>query len=234
MPAFRDLSGQRFGRLMALRHVGKSRRGYAWFCKCDCGQETIVAAAILIFGHTRSCGCLRSEKSASRMRGQQFSAKHGESTRLRSTPEYQSWESMIARCCNPNNSGFEDYGGRGITVCARWRFGENGASGFSCFLADMGRRPSPGHSLDRRENDGNYDPSNCRWATRQEQQRNRRITSFLDWEGRQIPLAEAVERRLITYNQFRYLRLKGYEPKDISPMLPLGDRRKLRAGERDV
>ena len=88
--------------------------------------------------------------------------------------EYYSWAGMITRCSNPKQASYKDYGGRGITVCDRWRRGDGERAGFECFLADMGPKPSPAHTLDRRENDGSYEPTNCRWATRSEQMLNRR------------------------------------------------------------
>ena len=90
------------------------------------------------------------------------------------TAEWQSWSGMLTRCSNPKQASYKDYGGRGITVCARWRCGDGERTGFECFLADMGPKPSPAHTLDRRQNDGNYEPGNCRWATRSEQMLNRR------------------------------------------------------------
>lgn len=121
-------------------------------------------------GHTSSCGCLRRETLRT----------HGLS---RSVPEYCVWECMIARCRNPSRSWFHLYGGRGISVCERWLNFEN-------FLADMGPRPTPDHSLDRVNNDGNYEPGNCRWATRIEQANNTRINKRVEFEGQTKSVAE--------------------------------------------
>jgi hypothetical protein len=152
-----DLTGQRFGRLVVLARganvivCGCSR--VTWLCLCDCGKEKPVFGAHLRNGDAKSCACGL------------LGFTHGKSR----TPEYLAWQSLNYRCNNPNNASFPDYGGRGISVCERW-------SDFPNFLSDMGTRPSPLHSLDRIDNDGNYEPSNCRWATAQEQQRNKRIS----------------------------------------------------------
>lgn len=153
-----DLTGMTFGRLTAVSRVGSSTSGYAlWECVCECGTVKVVASAQLRSGRTRSCGCLvRDAVSEAR-------TVHGMSHSV----EYQAWSAMRSRCLNPNHSNYPDYGGRGITVCDRWR------DSFVAFYEDVGRRP-PGHSLDRIDNDGNYEPGNVRWATAQEQAMNRR------------------------------------------------------------
>ena len=166
MLTFKDISGQRFGRLVALEpqiatHVRGNMR---WLCQCDCGNQKIVYGHLLAAGTTRSCRCLQAEA-----RLQRFTT-HGHTRAGKPTRTFRSWEAMLKRCFNRNSEHWPGYGGRGITVCERWL-------SFVNFLADMGERP-PGKTLDRKDNDGNYEKSNCRWATPLEQASNRRSRSI--------------------------------------------------------
>lgn len=119
--------------------------------------------------------------------------RHGQAPQGRETPAYRSWVAMIQRCYDPGSTVFGRYGGRGIIVCDRWRFGEGGFSGFECFFQDMGERPT-GKSLDRDDANGNYEPGHCKWSTAIEQARNRRSTRWVLYGGIEMSLAEAVER----------------------------------------
>lgn len=166
-----DITGQRFGRLVAIEptHVRTGAVTHtAWVCRCDCGSTTTVRTRSLRLGESQSCGCFQKELTAARF------TRHGATRVGRRWPEWGVLRGMIHRCHDPKHSGFKWYGARGISVCDRWRFGEGGRSGFECFVADLGRRPSSDLSIDRIDNDGNYEPGNCRWATPAEQVHNSR------------------------------------------------------------
>lgn len=177
MPAATNLTGQRFGRLVALRQT-RLRERTAHECICDCGNTIVVRSHSLIEGNTSSCGCLVRDLISKRTR------KHLDTKSV----EHITWRRMKVRCQNPKDKSFANYGGRGIKVCDRW------LNDYSAFLADMGRRPSPRHSLDRKDVNGDYEPSNCRWATMLEQNNNRRSNRLVEFNGVLVSIAEAVRR----------------------------------------
>ena len=169
-----DISGQRFGRLTVLGFSHSNSIKRYWMCRCDCGKFKTVILSQLRSGMTRSCGCLRHEG---------YRRTHGGA----STSEYASWLSLKNRCRNSRDRNFKNYGGRGIKFCDRWLKFEN-------FLADMGKKPSPKHSIDRYpNNDGNYEPGNCRWATAFEQACNTRRNLHIIVDGKRMSAMELAQ-----------------------------------------
>lgn len=188
-----DLSGKRFGRLVALSPVGRDmKRQTVWAARCDCGAQTEVTGSSMKNGHTRSCGCLEAETkppAAPRTHGM-----------TRSTTYYV-YQGMLQRCYNDKAPSFARYGGRGITVCDRWR------ESFEAFLADMGVRPA-GKTLDRYPDQaGNYSPENCRWATAREQRLNQSNVRLIEHAGRTMCIADWAKAKGIHEDTLR-LRLK--------------------------
>jgi hypothetical protein len=168
--------GKRYGRLVVIDRAGLTTDNHVKvLCRCDCGQTKVLTLQEIRRGNTKSCGCYMKEEAGKRFR------THGAST----TPTYKSWNGMVNRCLNPRDDHFPDYGGRGIKVCDRWLIYEN-------FLADMGERPV-GKTIDRKDNNGNYEPGNCKWSTMKEQARNRRANVFLEFQGKRQPVSAWAE-----------------------------------------
>lgn len=163
-----------------MEYAGKAR----WLCKCDCGTIKVCNGHSLRRGNTKSCGCYKKETASERSKI--TNRKHGEGRNGHQTPEYRAWASLLSRCRNPKAAGYRHYGGRGIKACTSWLQFEN-------FLMDMGRMPTKQHSLDRIDLNGNYEPNNCRWATHQQQARNRRGNHLLTARGRTATIAEWVD-----------------------------------------
>jgi hypothetical protein len=170
----KDMAGLRFGRLVGVRETGRCAGGQAkWLFRCDCGNEIELPGFGVRAGNTRSCGCFRRESSIERF------TTHGRAK----TTEWNIWCGMRKRCTNPFDHKFADYGGRGIKVCERW-------SDFAAFYADMGPRPSAKHSIERLNNDGDYEPGNCCWATRSEQANNQRKNVFVEFDGKRMTVSQ--------------------------------------------
>lgn len=136
-------------------------------------------------------------------------------------PEYGQWAAMLSRCRNPNFAKYRDYGGRGIKVCSRWELGEHGRSGFECFFEDMGQRPTAKHSIDRKDNDGHYEPSNCRWSTNKRQANNRRSNRKLAYLGETLSMMDMAEKYGISYYVLRNRISRGW-PVDKAITAPFG------------
>lgn len=200
-PNAEDLRNQKFNSLTPIKCLGRLNGRYDtyWKCKCDCGKETVVSYKHIISGHTQSCGCYRDEKVAA------IAAKYHVTHGMSRTRIYHIWRGMIERCGNMNSSHYNNYGGRGIVVCDRWK------DSFENFYEDMGDRPE-GMTIDRTDNDGNYEPGNCRWATPKEQQNNRRKTlRFEDGD----PICLWASNQGYNLDVIRYLYYKGYTKEQI-------------------
>lgn len=197
-----NLAETKFGRLQPIeldrvQVYPSGGRVRFWRCLCDCGQETVVAHGRLRDGGVMSCGCLRREMVAAK------NTRHGKSK----CPEYEVWSSMKKRCQNPAFRSFHNYGGRGVAVCEEW------ASSFERFLEDMGPRPDENHTLERIDNDGNYEPGNCRWATRREQMNNIRKNVVLVVDGEAATLAEWCRRNGIAHSSVLKRLANGWDVK---------------------
>lgn len=181
-----DMTGQKFGRL-TVSYKGPPRKGGGsdWICQCECGESITVIGSNLRQGHTRSCGCLAKERASAMGADKEFIAKrsiavtsHGHKRKNAISPEYRTWLSMKRRCYDEKFKDYPNWGGRGIKVCDRWKIS------FESFLEDMGLRPAGDYSIDRRDPNADYSPSNCRWATLEEQgSENRRNLTAIVFDG---------------------------------------------------
>ena len=184
---YKDIAGQRFGRLIAIEHIpNHSRKASKWRCVCDCGKTTYVCLFSLSSGKTKSCGCLKNDKTVQR------NTKHGKThTRI-----YKEWMAMKERCYRPSHPFFRYYGGKGIGVCEEWR---NNFSAFYNWSMDNGYSDSL--TIDRKENSKNYSPENCQWATRQQQANNRTNSLVVLFQGELLPISEIQKRTGESYGR---------------------------------
>jgi len=190
-----NLTGRRYGRLIVLPFVVRRQRPSGqlerfWLCRCVCGKKKWIAAATLRGETTRSCGCLRREMHTT----------HGHTRPGHRDPLYQVWTQMIQRCHNSKDRSYHNYGARGIYVCDRWR---GGGAGFLRWLEDMGPRPENG-TIERKDNNGPYDPSNCRWGTRTEQNKNSRNVRLVAYDGRTQCLKDWARELKIPYKALHF------------------------------
>ena len=176
-----DLIGLRFGRLVVIKRIGTLKGQPQYECECDCGNKSYVTGPLLRTGSTKSCGCFRRD----------FASKSFTSHGMKNTKVYKTWESMKTRCGNIKRPDYMNYGGRGISVCESWLTFEN-------FFADMGN-PPPGSTLERIDNNGNYEPANCRWASRIDQGNNKRNNRFYEYNGVKKTLSELARDYDIKY-----------------------------------
>ena len=197
MKHYADLSGQIFNRLTVLGKGANNKHGNVmWDCVCTCETLKTACRHDLTSGRVKSCGCLLKETAAERGRA---SFKHG----LWDTIEYHSWRGMKARCTNPNEPSYNHYGGRGITVCESW------LTSFEQFLSDMGNCPA-GYSIDRIDNSGNYEPSNCRWTDNLTQGRNRRSNHMVTYNGDTLAMSAMAEKHGISRTTLRDRLQRGW------------------------
>lgn len=178
----KDLSGSRYGSLLVLSFAGwyhtQSQRYSCWNCQCSCGREKVIRGSDVTSGRIVSCGCHKDSSSKVRL------TTHGHCPNKVDTKEHRAWVSMKQRCLNPKDFAYHNYGGRGICIHHDW------INSFSSFLSHIGLAPTPEHSLDRIDSNGNYEPGNVRWATRHQQCRNRRTNVILTHDGRSMTMQD--------------------------------------------
>lgn len=210
----KSITGRRFGRLLVLGPVGRKESGeIEWLCECECGAETVALGVNIRHGRTTSCGCRRDEVTGAR------STKHG----MTKSSEYLSWSGISQRCLNKRCKEYRYYGGRGIVMADRWR----GKDGFETFMSDMGTKPTSNHTIERKDVNGNYEPANCIWATKADQQANKRNTVRVTYKGETAPLAVFCRRFGLAYATVsRRLECEGWTVEEAldEPTIPHGDR----------
>lgn len=204
-----DLRGLKFARLLAIAPTNKrsgntpGKGSIVWLCLCDCGKLHEASGPALVMGSIKSCGCLTRDSCRRRM------TTHGKSRDAEYRSEYCAWRNMVERCCNMKHPSFSNYGARGIKICPQWL----GSSGFQNFLKDVGRKPV-GKSLDRINNEGNYEPTNVQWATTREQNLNRRNNRNITAFGQTKTITEWSESSGICVHTIFARLQRRYSPED--------------------
>lgn len=198
------VAGDKYNRLEAVRFVDKTKyHSSRWLWLCECGEQAIVLADSVKSGHTKSCGCHYRESRST------ISLKHG----CVNIPGYNSWRGMISRCYREKDASYHEYGKRGIKVCDRWlETPEN-------FFADMGERPSPDHTIDRIDNDGDYEPGNCKWSTSEEQCNNRRNNVHVEFHNQRLTITECAKKIGCDSSTFRRWLSKDLTPEEIEAIV---------------
>ena len=197
-----DISGLNFDTFTVISFNGRKGRKYYWNCLCICGNTFVSLGDRIKSGRTKSCGCINNGRSLLTKR----EYKHG----MCDTPEYSAWESMIGRCYNSKQRMYKWYGAKGRTVCERWK------QSFENFIADMGKKPSPKHSLDRfPDKNGNYEPQNCRWATRFEQDRNTTRNFWVEFNGDKLVITDLSKKIGISTDNIKRHIKKGKTVQEI-------------------
>lgn len=215
MPALIDITGKRFSRLTVVRRSPKNaKHGPFWDCICDCGNTAVVSGGHLRNGHTNSCGCFSRDRSAS------INRAHGHTVNGATSAEYRCWQNMRKRCSDIANKCYHIYGARGIVVCERWR------NSFENFLADMGPKPSPAHSIERLNSDGHYEPGNCVWATAKRQANNTSRNHWVTIGGSRKTLTEWCEDLGVSYTATKQRINKLGWPAELALTMPPGTKSK--------
>lgn len=215
----KDMTGLVFERLTVLSHAGFDKhRNAMWLCACSCGTRVTAGGHRLRRGHTRSCGCLVADTTRT------LRTTHGTTANDASPPTYNTWVNVTQRCTNPKVKCWANYGGRGITICDRWR-------DFANFLADMGERPD-GMSIERVDNDGDYCPENCIWSDRKTQGRNKRDTVYITIRGERLSLRSVCEAYGVSYSPAWWRHTKSETPLTEEVLLTMKRKAEKRSGRK--